>query len=180
MKDRLKAFLLCLLTLLVLAPAAFCQKKNEFKISSSAFTAGGAIPRQFTGDGKDVSPPLSWSGVPQGTRSLALTCEDPDAPAGTWFHWIIFNIPPGTARLKEGIAPSPTLAEGITHGRNDFEKLGYNGPAPPRGTVHHYHFKLVALDGKLDLKPGCSKKAYYAAIKGHILASTEVVGTYQR
>lgn len=159
------------------APGA---KPTRLSVSSSAFVEGAVVPKLHTGDGKDVSPALTWSGVPQATKTLALTVEDPDAPGGTWFHWIIFNIPAGEKGLKENIAKTPSLPNGATQGRNDFEQTGYNGPAPPKGPPHHYQFKLVALDTKLALKPNCSKSDYYKAIQGHVLAAGTLTGTYSR
>lgn len=156
------------------------QKAKQITITSSAFKEGSAIPKEYTGDGKDISPPLSWSDVPEQTKSLALTCEDPDAPRGTWFHWIIFNIPPSTRKLKEDIKKTATLPDGSLQGNNDFDKPGYNGPAPPPGAVHHYLFKLLALDTKLDITPGCTKSEYHKATNGHILAAGQFTGTYTR
>lgn len=170
------AFALLLLT----SSAAQAAKSDKLSVSSSAFAEGAVVPKLYTGDGKDISPALSWNGAPATTKSLALTVEDPDAPGGTWFHWIIFNIPAGEKGLKENVAKTPTLSNGAVQGRNDFDKTGYNGPAPPKGPLHHYQFKMVALDTKLSLKPNCSKDDYYKAIKGHILASGTLTGTYSR
>jgi len=168
----------CLSTSAVIAaPGA---KPAKLSVSSSAFVEGASVPKPYTGDGKDVSPALSWSGVPASAKALALSVEDPDAPGGTWFHWIIFNIPTSEKGLKENVAKTPVLPNGAVQGRNDFDQAGYNGPAPPKGPLHHYQFKLVALDAKLSLKPSCSKDEYYKAIKGHIVASGMLTGTYVR
>jgi len=160
------------------SPAARAEEK--LTVQSSAFAGGAMIPAQFSGDGKDISPELTWSKVPAQTKSIAVTCTDPDAPGGTWWHWIVFNLPPSTVQLAEGQSKSPTLPSGASQGNNDFDKTGYNGPAPPKGAVHHYHFTVFALDNKLALKAGCSKAELLAALKGHILARGEHVGTYVR
>ncbi len=169
--------------ILLMHPAAWAQDSQKDKsivVTSSAFKDTATIPRQYTGDGKDLSPPLQWSNLPPETKSLALTCEDPDAPRSTWFHWIIFNIPPTTRQLKEGVAKTAILPDGSAQGSNDFGKVGYNGPSPPPGSVHHYLFKLVSLDTKLDIKPGCDKSDYYKSIKGHTLSSGQLTGQYSR
>ncbi len=152
----------------------------NLKVTSTAFGDGKAIPKKYTGDDKDVSPALQWSAPPAGTKSIAISCEDPDAPVGIWWHWIIYNIPPDVKSLKEGIEKTETLANGASQGTNDFKKVGYNGPAPPPGAMHHYHFKVVALDTKLLLKPGCTKTEFAGALRGHVLGSGELTGTYSR
>lgn len=153
----------------------------RLEITSSAFEDQGTIPKQYTADGQDVSPPLSWPGVPEGTESLALICDDPDAPVGTWVHWVIWNIPSNETGLKEGIsARERELSNGAVQGTNDFRKIGYGGPAPPRGPAHRYFFKLYALDTSLDLAPGAKKDELEKAMKGHVLAEAELVGRYGR
>ena len=149
-------------------------------ISSSAFQPGAPIPRPYTCDGRDVSPPLAWSGVPAGTRALALVCDDPDAPAGNWVHWVIFNIPASLPGLGEGVAAQAALADGTRQGRNDFGRIGYGGPSPPQGRQHRYIFTLYALDRELPLQGGCRKADLMAAMKGHVLQSAAVSGTYKR
>jgi len=148
-------------------------------VSSSAFSEGGAIPARYTADGEDVSPPLAWSSVPAGAKSLALVCDDPDAPAGTWVHWVLYDLPARVADLPEAIPPDETLANGARQGRNDFRKIGYGGPAPPSG-VHRYFFKLYALDASLDLAPAATKDQLLQAMKGHVLAEGQLMGTCQR
>jgi len=150
-----------------------------FTISSSAFESGGNIPRKFTCDGADVSPPLAWTNPPAGTRSYALIADDPDAPAGTWTHWVIFDIPPQTTSLAEAIPKTDQVPNG-RQGKNDFRKNGYGGPCPPPGKAHRYVFKLYALDRVLNLEAGSSRQALEQAVQGHILGSAEVVGKYQR
>lgn len=154
---------------------------NEMKlvITSSAFSEGGMIPRQYTCDGPDISPGLSWKGVPEGTRSLALICDDPDAPARTWVHWVLFNIPAGEKGLPAEIASKATLSSGSLQGTNDFGRLGYGGPCPPGGT-HRYYFKLYALDIVLPLNAGAKKAQVEAAMAGHILAQAQLMGKYKR
>jgi len=126
------------------------------KVTSSAFIEGGMIPERFTCDGEDVSPPLAWTGIPDGTKSLALICDDPDAPMGTWVHWVLFNMAPSIEELPAKIAPERSFPHGPKHGINDFGKYGYGGPCPPGGT-HRYYFKLYALDSEIDLGSGITK-----------------------
>jgi Raf kinase inhibitor-like YbhB/YbcL family protein len=168
-------------------PAAPGGKEDipmSITVESPAFGPGEKIPTKHTGDGEDVSPALSWSGAPAKTKELALIMDDPDAPvAEPWVHWVLYKIPPGVSSLEEGVARSETLSEpsGAMQGKNSWDEIGYMGPAPPRGHgVHHYHFKVYALDAPLDVKPGLSKKALLSAMSGHILAEGERIGTYQR
>jgi len=149
-------------------------------ISSSAFTSGGDIPKKFTCDGADVSPELSWSNLPSGTQSLALIADDPDAPAGTWTHWVLFDLPAGATGLPEGVAKVDELAGGGRQGRNDFRRIGYGGPCPPSGKSHRYFFKLYALDRMLQLKPGATKAEVEQAMQGHMLGQAEWMGKYRR
>jgi Raf kinase inhibitor-like YbhB/YbcL family protein len=149
-------------------------------VTSSAFREGETIPKQYTGDGKDVSPPLKWEGVPEDTRTLALICDDPDAPRGIWVHWVLFNLPGDLGQLNEGIPVNKVLANNARQGKNDFGKIGYGGPAPPRGKPHRYFFKLYALDTPLDLQPGATKDQVVAAMQGHILAEGQLMGQYSR
>lgn len=148
----------------------------SIKITSSAFDAGRPIPKKYTGEGPDVSPGLAWSGVPAGAKELALICDDPDAPTDKpWVHWVLYRLPSSLSGLKEGDAG------GAVQGKNDFEKLGYGGPLPPKGHgVHHYHFKIFALDRPLEDGPGLTKDQLIAKMKGHVLAQGELVGTYER
>jgi Raf kinase inhibitor-like YbhB/YbcL family protein len=145
-------------------------------LTSAAFTAHGPIPQQYTGEGADVSPPLAWSGVPQGAKELALICEDPDAPtARPWVHWVAYKIPPMLSGLPAGARGD------LTAGQNDFNQTGYRGPMPPPGHgVHQYHFHLYALDVALLASPGLTKDQLLDAMQGHILAEGELVGTYER
>jgi len=145
-------------------------------ITSSAFKAGEGIPKKHTGEGQDVSPPLAWTGAPEGTKELALICDDPDAPrAKPWVHRVLYKIPADRTSLAEGDSG------GAVEGTTDFGRAGYGGPMPPRGHgVHHYHFKIYALDTTLDLKAGATKERLLAAMEGHILAQGELTGTYER
>jgi Raf kinase inhibitor-like YbhB/YbcL family protein len=151
---------------------------------SPAFKEGQPIPVKYTGDGEDVSPELVWSGLPKGTKELALIVDDPDAPVSEpWVHWVIYNIPASVSGLPEGVPPTPTLAQppGTLQGTNTWGTIGYRGPAPPKGHgKHHYHFKLYALDAPLSAGPGLDKKALLDAMSGHVLSHRELVGTYQR
>jgi Raf kinase inhibitor-like YbhB/YbcL family protein len=150
------------------------------KLTSAAFKEGEVIPRKHTGDGADVSPPLAWTGTPPGTRSLALICDDPDAPRGTWVHWVLFNMSPDKTELAEHVPAAGALEDGCRQGRNDFKKIGYGGPAPPPGKPHRYLFKLYALDVPLDLEEGAGKTELERAMSGHILAQAHLMGKYSR
>lgn len=156
----------------------------SISIQSTAFASGQPVPVQHTGDGRDLSVPLSWSGVPAGAKELALLCDDPDAPrAEPWVHWVLYKIPPDTQGLPAGVPARSNLESpaGALQGKNDWGTIGYRGPAPPRGHgVHHYHFKLYALDATLDVVPGLTKADLIEAMKRHILAEGELIGTYQR
>lgn len=151
-----------------------------FTIQSSDFINGGDIPRAFTCDGEDRSPALSWSGAPDGTKVLALIADDPDAPAGTWVHWVIFNIPAKAQSLSAGVEKKEQLPDGSKQGRNDFRKVGYGGPCPPPGKPHRYFFKLYALASELPLQAGASKADVEHAMVGHTLGNAELMGRYKR
>ena len=149
------------------------------EIRSSAFGSGERIPVKYTCDGADFSPSLEWTAGPAGTKSFALICDDPDAPMGTWVHWVIFDIPAAALMLAEGITREKELPGGGVQGMNDFRRIGYGGPCPPGGT-HRYFFKLYALDAALGLKPGITKDQLLKAMKGHVLAEAQLMGTYKR
>lgn len=154
------------------------------ELSSPSFENNAGIPKRFTGDGEDVSPQLNWSGIPEGAKELALVVDDPDAPTPEpWVHWLIYKIPAGSTGLPENVAETETVTSpaGAMQGKNSFGKIGYGGPAPPRGHgVHHYYFKLYALDAELDVKAGLSKAQLLSAMEPHVRAHGELVGTYQR
>lgn len=151
-----------------------------FTVQSTAFAAGGMISARYTCDGANLSPELRWKDAPAGTQSLALIADDPDAPAGTWTHWLLWNLPPQATLLPEGVPPAETLASGARQGRNDFRRLGYGGPCPPPGKAHRYIFRLYALDTRLELKPGAGRHELDGAIQGHVLAQSEWMGRYGR
>ncbi len=150
------------------------------QVKSSAFSHGERIPEKYTADGPDVSPPISWEGVPEGTASIAVICDDPDAPRGTWVHWLIWNIPAESQGLPEGVPPDRELPDGSRQGTNDFGRIGYGGPAPPPGTPHRYYFRVYALDTRLDVPAGARRDALESAMRGHVLAQGELMGTYGR
>ncbi len=149
-------------------------------LTSTAFAEGVTIPVGHTCDGPDLSPQLQWSKAPAGTKSFTLICDDPDAPAGTWVHWVLFNLPAGTQTLPQGVPTSAELTSGGRQGKNDFGRLGFGGPCPPRGPAHRYFFKLYALDTDLSLPAGATKKQVEEAMKGHILAQGQLMGKYGR
>ena len=150
------------------------------ELTSTAFADGTSVPTRFTCDGPDLSPPLRWTGMPEGALSLALICDDPDAPAGTWVHWVLYDLPADAGHLAEGVPTEHILPSGAKQGQNDFGRIGYGGPCPPRGMPHRYFFKLYALDGMLDLGPGATKQDVEAAMDGHILEHGRLMGTYGR
>jgi Raf kinase inhibitor-like YbhB/YbcL family protein len=152
---------------------------DTMEIISSAFKNEGMIPAKHTCDGREVSPPLHWSEAPTDTKSFALICDDPDAPAGTWVHWVIFDIPATVNSLPENMPRQEDIPGFGRNGRNTGRSLGYDGPCPPGGT-HRYYFKLYALDTLLNLKPGATKEKLLKAMKGHVLAETQIMGKYRR
>ena len=149
-------------------------------VRSVAFAAQAAIPAQYTCSGADVSPPLTWDDPPAGTKSFALICDDPDAPFGTWVHWVLYNLHASTRQLPENVSKQETLPDGTRQGINDFRRVGYGGPCPPPGSVHHYRFTLDALDVVLNLAPRATKAQLEAAMHGHILGQAALVGIYRR
>ncbi len=151
------------------------EPATAFQLTSDAFAAGDPIPARYTCSAEDISPPLQWTPPPAGTQSLALIMDDPDAPAGAWVHWVLFNLPPDTGRLPEQAAPPA----GSVAGNNSWGRAGYGGPCPPAG-AHRYFFKLYALDAAPALPPGATKAQVINALKGHILAQTELMGTYAK
>jgi len=151
------------------------------QLSSTAFQEGTSIPKQCTADGKDLSPPLQWSGAPVTARSFALICDDPDAPRKeAWVHWVVYDLPAGVHELGEGVPEIEDLPGGGRLGKNDFNKIGYGGPAPPPGKPHRYYFKLYALDTTLNLPAGATKRELEGAMKGHIVAQGQLMGKYGR
>ena len=155
------------------------EAPQTLKLSSSAFDPDGLIPAKYTCDGENRSPALSWDAPPAATRSLVLLVSDPDAPGKTFIHWVLYDLPPETRQLPEGIKADPILVQGGVQGKSDFGKYGYGGPCPPQGT-HRYVFTLYALDTVLDLPPGAKQADVLKAIEGHILAQAELIGRYGR
>jgi Raf kinase inhibitor-like YbhB/YbcL family protein len=149
------------------------------ELKGQAFQLGEMIPAKYTCDGPDVSPPLTWSDPPAGTKSFALISDDPDAPVGTWVHWVVWNIPASSRSLEENLPKKESLSNGARQGTTDFRRIGYGGPCPPSGT-HRYFFRLYALDTTLDLPAATTKKDLEKAMQGHVLAQAELMGKYRR
>lgn len=151
-----------------------------FALHTTQWKAGENIPVQFTCDGDNVSPPLQWDGAPAGTQSYSLVVEDPDAPGGTFIHWVLYDLPAGAKELPKDVSKQENLADGARQGRNSFGHIGYGGPCPPPGPAHRYYFRLYALDQKPALDAGAKRADLERAMRGHILAQTEFMGRYQR
>lgn len=149
------------------------------EIRSPAFGSGDEIPAEFTCDGDDGSPPLTWTDAPDGTESFALIVDDPDAPGGTFVHWVAYDLPATASELPAGVPAETVLPEGGVHGENSWSRLGYGGPCPPDGS-HRYFFKLYALDRSLGLRPGATKRELVEAMEGHVLGEARLVGRYER
>lgn len=150
------------------------------ELSSPAFKDGEAIPRRYTCEGEDLSPPLHWTVPPSTTKSFVMIVDDPDAPGGTWVHWVIYDIPLDRRGLMEGIPAKDHLPDDAMQGLNDFKRLGYGGPCPPPGKPHRYSFKLYALDTVLNMKPRATKAQVLEACKGHVLAEAQLIGRFAR
>jgi Raf kinase inhibitor-like YbhB/YbcL family protein len=155
-------------------------QKHKFAMYSSAFKNGEKIPTNYTADGANVSPPLAWGTAPDGTKSFALICEDPDAPMGTWTHWLIYDIPGDQKGLKQGIPADATLSDGTKQGITSFNRVGYGGPSPPKGKPHRYFFKLYALDSMSKLAAATDINSLKGVIKAHTLSESDLMGTYGR
>jgi Raf kinase inhibitor-like YbhB/YbcL family protein len=151
-----------------------------FELISSAFKRNEAIPKEHTCDGADISIPLNWKDPPERTKCFALIADDPDAPRGTWVHWVLYDLPSDVRELSAGIGQEQSLQIGAKQGKNDFGRIGYGGPCPPSGPAHRYYFKLYALDEVTALKPSATKKQLLDAMKGHVLGETQLIGTYKR
>lgn len=150
------------------------------KLSSAAFREGQRIPVEYTCDGANVSPPLQWSGAPADTKSFSLICEDPDAPSGTWTHWVLYNLPATTFELPQQLPTSELLSDGVRQGMTDFHRIGCGGPCPPAGKPHRYFFKLAALDTLLQLGSPATRPMLLQAMQGHVLTEASLMGVYQR
>jgi Raf kinase inhibitor-like YbhB/YbcL family protein len=160
-------------------PSPMPPSSTSLQVASASFKEGQLIPRQYTCDGVNISPPLEWSGVPKSAKTIALVADDPDAPGGTWVHWVFYNLPAANIGLVENLPADESLKAGGFQGKNDFGKIGYGGPCPPSGT-HHYYFKVYAVDSKLSLKAGATKAELLKAMEGHIVGQGQLVGTYAR
>ncbi len=163
-----------------LALVACVDRADAFQLTSQAFTDGGTVPTEHTCDGPDKSPPLAWKDAPERTMAFALVCEDPDAPAKTWVHWVAYDLPATEHELAAGLPKGPSLPNGGKQGMNDFRRTGWNGPCPPPGPAHRYVFTLYALDAKVDLPAGAARDKVGAAIAGHTLGQAQLVGRYAR
>lgn len=152
----------------------------NLELTSRAFKSGATIPTRHSCEGENISPPLTWRGVPREAKSLVLICDDPDAPNGVWSHWVLYEIPMEVSELPEGAPSEPRLSWGGMQGRNDFGNAKYEGPCPPPGPAHHYYFRLYALDQSLNLPSGATRAQVLDRIQGHIVASTELLGLYAR
>ena len=150
------------------------------QLKTAAFKAGGNIPSKYTCNGGDTSPALAWSGAPAGTQAFALVMDDPDAPGGTWVHWLMYDVPTSVLELPEGVPAQLELPSGARQGRNDFRRVGYGGPCPPRGPAHRYFFRLYALDAKLNLRAGAVRADLDRAMRGHVVAEAELMARYSR
>lgn len=155
------------------------QDKVEIKLTSAAFKDGESIPRPYTCDGVNISPPLEWSGVPRTAKTIAIVCDDPDAPGGTWVHWVLYNLPADNIGLVENLPATESLKAGGFQGKNDFGKIGYGGPCPPSGT-HRYFFRIYALDSELPVKAGATKAELMKAMDDHVVSQGQLMGTYRR
>lgn len=151
-----------------------------FELTSSAFREDASIPKKYTCDGADISVPLRWTTPPEGTKAFALIADDPDAPAGVWVHWVLYDLPPAARQLVEGLPANELLEDGSKQGVNDFRKVGYGGPCPPRGQAHHYMFTLYALSSTTGLKPRATKQQLLKAMEGRTLAQVRLTGVYGR
>ncbi len=169
-------FITLLFTILIFAGG---NKLKKINLYSNNFENNGYIPTKYTCEGKDISPQLHWEGIPDGTKSIAIICDDPDAPMGTWVHWVIYNIPPESNSLKEDFPKVSKTESGILQGINDFRRIGYGGPCPPPGKPHRYFFKIYALDTTIDVK-NLTKEKLLEKMEDHILGYGELIGLYKR
>lgn len=181
----MRVFIVGLIVLITAAIASGCTAPINVLTSdyaaiavTSSFGDNQTMPVKFTGKGADVSPALSWSGTPAGTKSFAVVVEDPDAPYSTFTHWVIYNIPGNSTGLHEGVQAAQTLDDGTMQGKNGFGTIGYKGPNPPAGKPHRYVFNVYALDTTLPLQPGVSKEDVFTAMNGHVLGYGKIIGTY--
>jgi len=181
-----KRFVFHIIILTLFLAFVSCSKTEEkakngplMEVKSAAFGHRTSMPDKYTCDGADVSPPLEWRNAPSGTKTFAIICDTPDAPTGTWVHWVIYDIPADITKLPESVTKNGQLDIGAKQGKNDFDQIGYGGPCLPAGE-HRFFFKLYALDGPTNLKVGASKEELLQAVKGHVLAEAELMGIYAR
>jgi Raf kinase inhibitor-like YbhB/YbcL family protein len=166
--------------MVVVSARVLGQQASKIELKTTSFEPGGFIPKRFTCEAADVSPALSWSDPPAGTQSFAIIEDDPDAPSGTFVHWLVYDLPAGSRRLPEALPGSDQMAGGGRQGTNDFSRTGYSGPCPPRGKPHRYFIRFYALDTKTNLHPAATRAELDAAMQGHILAQTELMGLFKR
>jgi len=172
-----------LIVLAILVPANACGQQassSKIELRTTSFTPGGFIPRRFTCEAADLSPALTWTDPPVGTQSFAIIEDDPDAPSGTFVHWLVYDLPAPSHRLPEGLSGNNQIPGGGRQGINDFSRTGYSGPCPPPGRPHRYFIRLYALDAKTNLPPAATRKELESAMQGHILAQAELMGRFQR
>jgi Raf kinase inhibitor-like YbhB/YbcL family protein len=178
-KSFFSIFSICVFSCFSQSTEQIISAGGSMELSSTAFKPGGMIPAKYTCDGSNISPPLKWSAIPPETKTFALICEDPDAPAGLWVHWLIYNLPGDVNELTENIPALEILPSGARQGQNDFGRIGYGGPCPPRG-IHRYFFRLYALDEVLMPGAGVSRSGLLKAMEGHVLSEGQLIGKYQR
>jgi hypothetical protein len=176
----LSPLILVVLALVVPTEVRGQQTSSMMELKTTSFAPGDFIPKRFTCDAANVSPALAWTDPPTGTQSFAIIEDDPDAPSGTFVHWLVYNLPADYRGLPEALPRNDQMAGGGRQGTNDFSRTGYGGPCPPPGKPHRYFIRLYALDAKLDLRPAARRQELEAAMKGHILAQAELMGRYQR
>jgi hypothetical protein len=177
----LPSLILVLLTLVVPAEVRGQQaSSSKIELKTTSFTPGGFIPTRFTCEAADVSPALAWTDPPTGTQSFAIIEDDPDAPSGTFVHWLVYDLPAAYRRLPEALSGNDQMAGGGRQGTNDFSRTGYSGPCPPPGRPHRYFIRLYALDATTNLRPAATRKELESAMQGHILAQAELMGRYKR
>ncbi|MFH1052352.1 MAG: YbhB/YbcL family Raf kinase inhibitor-like protein [bacterium] len=179
MKTILKYLLILILIGLVIFPIISRNNKMDIKVTSTAFKDGEMIPSKYTCDGENISPQIAWTNYPKRTETFVLIADDPDAPMGTWVHWVVYNIPTDDLEFKENFPKDEKFENGTMQGTTDFRRVGYGGPCPPSGT-HRYFFKIYALDVKLNVKPGLTKKEILKEMEGHIIAEGQLMGKYKR
>ena len=185
MYARVFCFLMSIGVALLLVGELHCLSQSKamaagtIQVTSTVFQQEGMIPKKYTCSGRNISPPLAWSGVPKEAKSIALIMDDPDAPGRTYVHWVVFNMPPGTSGLPEKVSRGKTIPSGGQQGITTNRKNGYLGPCPPSGT-HRYYFKLYALDTMLNLKSGATKSQLLKAMEGHVIGQGQLMGRYKK